>query len=658
MLLGNATLGAAVSFQRSDPDLGLPSPGSRGIGVAHFGSATSIDLAVSAPAANLLRVLTGNGTGSFTAGPSFTVDNAPTALVVGDLNGDGLGDLVTARSTGTGISLLVNDGSGGTSRTDLATGNAPAAVVLFAESGSIPAIAVANAGDNSLAVIRRDGSGGYLSPDTYAVGTSPAAITAVDLNGDMHPDLVVANRDDNTVTVLRNGGNGIFTLAGTIAVGSGPGAIAAVTGNGGSLPDLAVVNGSGSSVTILRNQGDGSFVADTPLAIAGTPAGIAVGDFNRDGRPDLAIAVLSPPAPTSVTVLQFFLGTGTGGFVADGSQLVADGPAGVVSADLNADAVLDLATAASSANAASVLLNTAPPAPGLRLSPGSHNFGTLIVNPMNMPQGRQTFTVANSGTADLVVSQMAIATDPLNFSVVTGTGSNHCPDLTPTLVAGASCTVDVLFQPTYTGSLTGSLEVTANDTVTPTATAALSGLAVPLNTNLSLAYQGVGAATVSLLALPSETYQGSCGADCTIRVASTTEYAFRPIAATGCLVASWSGCKRLQTVAGVESCVVEALLDSSVTMTLATQLSPVRIAGTIPAYYSTLAAAYAAAPTGGTLQLMAAAFADSMDLNRDVAVTLAGGYDYLYGSASGTTALLGPVTVTAGSIAVDRIVIQ
>jgi hypothetical protein len=121
---------------------------------------------------------------------------------------------------------------------------------------------------------------------------------------------------------------------------------------------------------------------------------------------------------------------------------------------------------------------TAPPAPVATLTPGSLDFG-------NQTQGTssaaQSITVKNTGTAPLtgitvtlsetqssssgkVRPQAAITS--ANYSATTTCGSS--------LDVGASCTVSVIFSPTATGSLPGTLLVSDNAANSPQ-TAGLSG---------------------------------------------------------------------------------------------------------------------------------------------------------------------------------------
>jgi hypothetical protein len=97
--------------------------------------------------------------------------------------------------------------------------------------------------------------------------------------------------------------------------------------------------------------------------------------------------------------------------------------------------------------------------PQIGVAPASKAFGDVTVG----SSSSQVFTISNAGTADLVVSGIALTTGTL-YSVAPG-GSNACPSLTPTILAGNNCTIQVTFSPLAAGSnITDTLVITSNDT--------------------------------------------------------------------------------------------------------------------------------------------------------------------------------------------------
>ena len=77
-----------------------------------FNSDGALDLAVANNAnPGTVSILLGNGNGSFQAAKSYPTDQAPKSVAVGDFNGDGIPDLVTANNFGT-LSVLLGNGDG------------------------------------------------------------------------------------------------------------------------------------------------------------------------------------------------------------------------------------------------------------------------------------------------------------------------------------------------------------------------------------------------------------------------------------------------------------------------------------------------------------------------------------------------------------------
>jgi hypothetical protein len=96
-------------------------------------------------------------------------------------------------------------------------------------------------------------------------------------------------------------------------------------------------------------------------------------------------------------------------------------------------------------------------------------------------------------------------------------------------------------------------------------------------------------------------------------------------------------------------------MDANKTVTATFSPAPLlRIGGAYP----TLQAAYDAAPSGAVIQLLDNTVAGTLNANRDVAVTLIGGYDAGYVSNHGSTAVTAPLTVGLGRITVDRIEVR
>src|SRR5690606_38652189 len=59
-----------------------------------------------------VSVLIGNGNGGFTAGTTLRTRTQPSAVDIGDLNGDGMNDLVVANFGADSISIFAGNGAG------------------------------------------------------------------------------------------------------------------------------------------------------------------------------------------------------------------------------------------------------------------------------------------------------------------------------------------------------------------------------------------------------------------------------------------------------------------------------------------------------------------------------------------------------------------
>lgn len=319
-------------------------------------------------------VLLGNGDG--TLKPAVTYDaggfqypGAPSPVVLADMNGDGILDIVVTNSCGYiddctqgTVSVLFGNGDGTFTPPRAggwSNGFLPVAVAVGDVNGDgKPDILVTNSCYEricdagycfcpvaSVSILLNDGWGYFRDGGVLQCGGPWAqGMVTGDLNRDGKLDMVIAYIGGVQV-YLGNGQGGFQSKWSYSSGGTGVRALALADVNGDGKLDLLVLNQTGlngsliGNVGVLLGNGDGTLRSAVPVGVGSTtPLSFATDDLNGDGKADVGLVI-----PSGTAVL---LGNGNGTFqnpVTLGSDIswsyfIAIG-------DLNGDGKPDLLTA-------------------------------------------------------------------------------------------------------------------------------------------------------------------------------------------------------------------------------------------------------------------------------------------------------------------------
>ncbi len=253
---------------------------------------------------------------------------------VGDINGDGVLDVVAANLTGSAIAVALGRADG-TVRTATVLPNTILPNLTAADLNGDGLPDLAGIAKGRLQVAAGRGKGGFLHATLTGADTPLSQLALADFTGDGRPD--VAGVSQTGVVILANRGGFRFEQIATLPARQGPfeRSTLALDLNGDGRIDLVTNSTRGPLAWI--NPGDGRFAA--PLPIGNTGGTFAARDVNGDGKLDLVISTGSE--------LILRLGNGNGTFRAPVS--IGNG-SGVAMGDFNGDGKADIATLTLSTN--------------------------------------------------------------------------------------------------------------------------------------------------------------------------------------------------------------------------------------------------------------------------------------------------------------------
>lgn len=315
---------------------------------------------------------------SYDAAVNIGVGPTPYYLQIGDLDNDGLSDLVVDAGGSNYVRLMRNTGSLGspafTAVGDLVTGTNPNNIILDDIDGDgAKDIIVTNYAASTISIFRNIDPNSALSTSSFdtkfdlSVNSNGNDIGFRDLDMDGKPELVVTNYNANSIQIFKNqsspGDLSINTFTPTISLSTlnNPSGIEFADFDNDGILDIVISHAINNSISVFRNTSTPGVINSTSINSrsdfnVGTFSGsVDIGDFDGDGKVDIAIA--SNPTSSVRIVLNTSSGPGNINFSAAFSLTAASGANVVRVTDLDGDSQLDLACSNTGSSLVSVFHN-------------------------------------------------------------------------------------------------------------------------------------------------------------------------------------------------------------------------------------------------------------------------------------------------------------
>ena len=446
-----------------------------------------IDLAIAhtSGSTSLITNLSSVGSLSFTTLKNITTGSNTYGVVVGDLNSDGLPDVVATANGASRISILTSFAiipvkvtsfspaagpistsvtiSGSNFNTTLSKNvvffGSTRATVTGATSTSLTVIVPYGASYQYISVTNLDyNTTGYSAkpfgvtfpnaPASLSVGGTfstpggnPRMMAIGDLNADGRTDFIVANDGASNVSVYLNnstiaGGSLSFVLATNIpANGARPQGVAIGDIDGDGMFDIAVADYNNSALRLFKNtttpgSANFSFTTGPVLSTVNQPWYVAFGDFDGDGRPDLVSSDISG-SNNQLSVFRNLSSSGTINFASRQTYTVGARPVVVTVGDLDQDGKVDIVVACETPNAIYMLHNTSV------IGAISFASATSTGGALNQPRGIALGDFNSDGKTDIAVSNAGGNSVSFYLNTNSSSGTLSFPG-TPTLTIGTA----------------------------------------------------------------------------------------------------------------------------------------------------------------------------------------------------------------------------
>jgi hypothetical protein len=239
-----------------------------------------------------VSILLGHGDGTFEPQQVVTVGAQPHGLVVLDADGDGDPDIATANTVGNNVSLLLNNGSGvfGPATSFDSGGNGEYSLGAGdMNNDGIDDLVVGTRNDQTIHVMRGNGNGTFTHVSSRPAGGNTWQLALGDVNHDRNLDVATGNGGSANGAILMGNGDGTLDPAAVVTVSGS--IVASDLGDLDGDSDLDWILSSFGSARwfVFRNDGNGVMTPAQSFVAPQAASCSVFLDFDNDRDLDLAL---------------------------------------------------------------------------------------------------------------------------------------------------------------------------------------------------------------------------------------------------------------------------------------------------------------------------------------------------------------------------------